>query len=791
MMNVQDLYNRIGRSNAFADYWFANRWVCWDAQKIPYQPNINSDTLTRASSTNPETWGDLSTALATVEKHPNQLLGIGLVLNGDGLVCIDLDKCVADDGTISADAQRVLDIFTHTYAEFSPSGRGIHIWARTSQPLPADGKRTGNIEIYQSKRYITITYNRLPNHPDQIADCTNELHQLYRELFGDEQMVNGCASPDTDTEQYRVPDYDLERGLEMYAITDDMSDDELLEAFLADDENRTLWMGGQLPQHPSPSEADCALAYRLLWLTGGDTIRTERLFKLSSRVDREKLRKRPELITRAIQAAYEYYIRKQPTIQYTTDGDWNLSQVLPSLNPIGSEAYCADVVARFAGDKILFNTKSGEWVCYDEHSGLWKQDPYNAYIHRVILDTLSNHFQLIASTQPNIAKLAVKWREQYTKIENVAKVRRQLETHAELYTDGSEFDQNPLLIPLKNGVWDVERGELLPHSPDHYFTRALNANYNPDQATPNWNQALDNWCWDDELGMPNTELREYLLHALGYTLTGSVREQKLFVIHGPGATGKSTLLTIVQHIMGEWSGFLEQDVITEQRNQTREYSRAVAPLKNRRYIIHPELAENAKIANEKIKRIVSTEAIALRELYREVEMVKPQHKIWVSTNYVPQVDDPALWRRIVVIPFLSVFDETANTLYRKQPPDKDLLRKLIAEADGIATQLCQYATKWYHNGLPECQTVREYTAQQRSESDPFEDWFASCVVPTPNGRVLNDEAYKHYRQWVEEQEQRPLGKEAWGKRMRAKGVQVQRLRVDGRLKRCVVGISLQ
>ena len=94
--------------------------------------------------------------------------GLGFVLNGDGIICIDLDHCY--DGAPSAEAQALIDSLPDTYIEVSPSGTGLHIWARDT--IDADGRftckqgfrktRNGlSIEIYPNGRFITMTGNAL------------------------------------------------------------------------------------------------------------------------------------------------------------------------------------------------------------------------------------------------------------------------------------------------------------------------------------------------------------------------------------------------------------------------------------------------------------------------------------------------------------------------------------------------------------------------------------------------------------------------------------------------------
>lgn len=83
--------------------------------------------------------------------------GLGFVLNGDGIVCIDLDDCVTADGpTPQADA--LIDAVGNTYVEYSPSGRGLHVWGyadlQAGRKMSVSGLK---VEVYPAGRYITVT----------------------------------------------------------------------------------------------------------------------------------------------------------------------------------------------------------------------------------------------------------------------------------------------------------------------------------------------------------------------------------------------------------------------------------------------------------------------------------------------------------------------------------------------------------------------------------------------------------------------------------------------------------
>jgi len=142
----------------------ADRWVR-HIDKRPVQPNGRS-----ASSTAVRTWSTFDAAIASDIGQ-----GVGFVLNGDGIVCVDLDSCV-DDGKPTAWAQRILDLFPNAPVEVSLSGRGLHIWGtgpNVSRVFDIDDKR---VEVYADKRYIAVTGNWLRS--GRLVDLSDGLAEL-------------------------------------------------------------------------------------------------------------------------------------------------------------------------------------------------------------------------------------------------------------------------------------------------------------------------------------------------------------------------------------------------------------------------------------------------------------------------------------------------------------------------------------------------------------------------------------------------------------------------------------
>jgi putative DNA primase/helicase len=189
--------------------------------------------------------------------------GIGVVLS-NGLIGVDLDK-VRDPrtGALTAAGEAIVRTLD-SYTELSPSGTGVHVLVRGvlpdnvkhKAPLPGGG----TIEVYDRKRFLTLSGRRLPGTPPTVHERTDALRELCQRwgLLATIPAPPGAAAD---------PDGDVDALLVDRACRSDK--------FFA-----ALWRG-HTDGYPSQSEADLALVVKLLQLVGGDVHRADTLFRRS------------------------------------------------------------------------------------------------------------------------------------------------------------------------------------------------------------------------------------------------------------------------------------------------------------------------------------------------------------------------------------------------------------------------------------------------------------------------------------------------------------------------------
>lgn len=159
------------------------RWLVWrrvDGRKMPVNPH---DTRRAGSSTDPSTWATYEAACEALANDPT-CEGLGFVFNGDGVVGVDLDHCTdPETGELEAWARAIVEALGPTYAEWSPSGEGLHIFVlgnldRALQArMPGAHERAG-LEVYATGRFFTWTGRVFEGAPLEVAERGEALARL-------------------------------------------------------------------------------------------------------------------------------------------------------------------------------------------------------------------------------------------------------------------------------------------------------------------------------------------------------------------------------------------------------------------------------------------------------------------------------------------------------------------------------------------------------------------------------------------------------------------------------------
>jgi putative DNA primase/helicase len=318
---------------------------------------------------------------------------------------------------------------------------------------------------------------------------------------------------------------------------------------------------------------------------------------------------------------------------------------------------------------------------------------------------------------------------------------------------GEEWDQQPYLLPCKNGVVDLRTGEFGPGRPGDYLKTECPTKF----------ESLDTPCPQWETFMLSVfggraDMAAYMRRLLGYSIAGLTTEHIYPILWGAdGRNGKGTMIEIVKHVLGGLAYKAPQGFLLQQGHQNNSSGpdANIMALRGARLVWCSETNEGDRLDTAKLKELVGGDTLSARPPYgrRQVEF-RPTHTLFHLLNQRPRVpaNDPALWKRVHLIPFEFTFIEEPDPKKPNQmKADKDLPDKLKTEASGILAWLVRGHIEWSEFGLLPPKSVCDATDNYRCDEDIIGHFIVECCITGDEGyRVTPKDLYAAYRKWCEE-----------------------------------------
>ena len=347
------------------------------------------------------------------------------------------------------------------------------------------------------------------------------------------------------------------------------------------------------------------------------------------------------------------------------------------------------------------------------------------------------------------------------------------------------LDSDPECLACPNGTLYPEYGYLGHSDQTDLITKSLAIAYDESANAPRWISFLEQ-VFTSYMGKTDYELIEYVQKALGYCLTALTNERCLFVCYGEGANGKSTFLNIVDYILGSYSTTIPFSNLEDKGGEKTGHD--LAGLRGIRFLAASESNQQTSLDEAKIKRLTGgDESISVRFLYGKYFRYVPGFKIWLACNHKPRIrgTDEAIWDRIKLIPFNSRFTKAASNT------DKELLKKLKAEGEGILQWMVEGCMKWAADGLQDCKTVTDATYSYRTEEDYFVEFLLQNITASQGTFTTSEDIWQRHNQWARTNGYSEIpNTNRLGMAMSNKGHKSTQRSVNGKLKRGYYNIKL-
>ena len=408
------------------------------------------------------------------------------------------------------------------------------------------------------------------------------------------------------------------------------------------------------------------------------------------------------------------------------------------------------LLASWHGAELRYCPAWGKWLAWD--GTRWRIDDTGA-VYRMAVETVRELYALAGKIDDQDERKRVATHA--FKCESKARLDAMVAlaaTNAALVIQPDALDTDGMLLNVENGTLDLRTGELRKHRREDLITKIVPTGYDCGAHCSSWFRFLHRIFQRDQ------QLINFVHRAVGYSLTASVSEQCLFMLHGDGANGKSTLIETVLHLLGDYALMTPGDTLLAKRNDG--IPNDIARLQGRRFVAAIATDENRRLAESRIKSLTGGDTITARFMRAEFFDFQPEFKLWLATNHLPRVrgSDLAMWRRIRLIPFHYTFSEKET--------DPDFLKSLIAtELPGILRWSVMGCLDWQKQRLNPPKQVTAATDEYRAGENQVARFIDECCVTGERCEALARPLYQAYRAWSANAGEDALTEKAFAQRM--------------------------
>ena len=705
-----------------------NNWCVWKFEKrngkrtkIPF----NAETGEFAKSNDKSTWSSYETAV-----NAEGVDGIGFFFEPPYLG-IDIDD-IDDDLHRFKQGDKLDNIVSEfneafkSYTEVSPSGNGLHIIVKGK--IPGSRRRKGNIEMYDSGRFFTMTGKTI----GKYKDVTEVSEQVFKTIYEKYLPDNTVKYPTTNNYQQNIHNLsEIDVINEIYKSK---------QAKLFDD----LMKGNYEPYYTSHSEADMALANILAFWCARDYSQMDSIFRQSNlyRDKWDEKRKNStygeQTLFKAINEANNIYTPKQQTednpLRYALSKLFDNQEETREF-PIRSydDTGNADRFIDRYGNLYKYSYIANKFYIYDGMK--WKIDEKGSI--RKLIDEMIESIkdEKIIHGDDVTEEEAREFFQKYYKKTRGTQAKKNImnELMHRRPATPDDFDRDDMLINVANGYIDLTSRELYKHDINKMFSQITNTDYTEKMQPAVWLDFLNDIFAGDQ------KVIRYIQKALGYSLTGSTREQIMFILFGKGRNGKSIFVEVISEILGDYSNNMQAKSLMVKKNDN--VNTDIARLSKARFVTSSEPNEGFRFDEGLIKQLTGGDKVTARFLYAEEFEYTPKFKIWVSTNHKPIIrgTDDGIWRRLVLIPF--------DVQIPEEKVDKDLKYKLLREAPAILNWMAEGAYMWMQEGLAMPEKLKEAVQKYRNEMDTLGQFIEDCCKVDKNSSEKVSNLHQAYKTW--------------------------------------------
>ncbi|MBX3618631.1 MAG: PriCT-2 domain-containing protein [Rhizobacter sp.] len=438
---------------------------------------------------------------------------------------------------------------------------------------------------------------------------------------------------------------------------------------------------------------------------------------------------------------------------------WNAKTTDASVDWDVSEFGLVDRFAQLAEDALCFDAGEKRWLAFN--SPVWRvDDPL------VMAQARRIHCEMTRDAEMKGDGGALALLKKYASVPSLRTLLNSATSSPALYVQSDQFDAQPHLLAVANGVVDLMTGELLPGEPEQLLRRQASVAFDASATAPTFSKFIEFVTRGDR------EYADYLQRALGYSLFGHSEAQIFFWMVGSGANGKGVLIRRLQKVLGDLLVTIQPNLLTNAYSgNPNSPTPAFMALHGARVASCSEGQEGKRFDSAFVKQITGNDQIAGRPGYGAQTQFSPVCTLWISANSVPDVDsqDKAMWRRLQILPFKA----TAKAKVKQEDPQFEA--RLDGELPGILNWLLAGARMYLElGGVGSCNAVDKANRRAFTHGDSVQTWIKERCDADRSSKLQATLAFQDYSAHCKRSGRLPLSVQAFNKAMKGKGYRIKK-----------------
>lgn len=339
-------------------------------------------------------------------------------------------------------------------------------------------------------------------------------------------------------------------------------------------------------------------------------------------------------------------------------------------------------------------------------------------------------------------------------------------------TDRADFDSDPNILNLQNGLLNIKTMEFKPHTPKHLSLIQLQVAYDPKAKCPNVRQFLAQVLRPRDFFL--------VMEMVGYILLNDMRYEKSFMLVGSGSNGKGTLLRVIECLLGpENHSHQSLHALVNDRF-------APAQLHGKMANLYADIPEKSLTETDMFKLLTSGDRISAQRKHQHPFDFNNRAKLIFSSNVLPKMNaggEYAFYRRWIIIPFTRTFEADKDTALLDRLTTPEELSGLL----NLALVALRYLLR---EGEFPPTSVRQIQQEYESHASTIKAFLEKCCKIDGISETLTRDVFARYCEFCKESGKAPEAFPVLGGELAKQGVVKKQLRKHGAREYYYLGISL-